>query len=230
MKVFFAKASLSAQPPTGWLRSGTRTASDQMRMKITIEIKMIIIREILMIIVMETNFSDIFLFTSSPSSEALSSHLTSTLSLAMWHGLPTQGWLFPILSQIKIVLFRGHQCINAILTIFCNSLQWTPSKAPSLLLSRSTARFTSSTSTMTNTSHYVCRCLLLSSSSPNILILIIIFSNMLTIAIVHKAVVSKSQARLTHISFNLAHPVIITGDNKGQVVIWWLWGVSWKLL
>ena len=45
----------------------------------------------------------------------------------------------------------------------------------------------------------------------------IIFSNMLTI--VHKAVVSKSQARLTHISFNLAHPVIITGDNKGQVVI-----------
>ena len=42
-------------------------------------------------------------------------------------------------------------------------------------------------------------------------------SNMLTI--VHKAVVSKSQARLTHISFNLAHPVIITGDNKGQVVI-----------
>ena len=50
------------------------------------------------------------------------------------------------------------------------------------------------------------------------LIPIIIFSNMLTI--VHKAVVSKSQARLTHISFNLAHPVIITGDNKGQVVIW----------
>ena len=47
---------------------------------------------------------------------------------------------------------------------------------------------------------------------------IIIFFNMLTI--VHKAVVSKSQARLTHISFNLAHPVIITGDNKGQVVIW----------
>ena len=50
-----------------------------------------------------------------------------------------------------------------------------------------------------------------------ILFLLIIFSNMLTI--VHKAVVSKSQARLTHISFNLAHPVIITGDNKGQVVI-----------
>ena len=47
---------------------------------------------------------------------------------------------------------------------------------------------------------------------PNIIII-----NMLTI--VHKAVVSKSQARLTHISFNLAHPVIITGDNKGQVVI-----------
>ena len=39
-----------ARPPTGWLRSGTRTASDQMRMKITIEIKMIIIREILIII------------------------------------------------------------------------------------------------------------------------------------------------------------------------------------
>ena len=55
-----------------------------------------------------------------------------------------------------------------------------------------------------------------------ILILIILFLipiiNMLTT--VHKAVVSKSQARLTHISFNLAHPVIITGDNKGQVVIW----------
>ena len=50
------------------------------------------------------------------------------------------------------------------------------------------------------------------------LIPILIFFNMLTI--VHKAVVSKSQARLTHISFNLAHPVIITGDNKGQVVIW----------
>ena len=51
-----------------------------------------------------------------------------------------------------------------------------------------------------------------------LLIPIIIFCNMLTF--VHKAVVSKSQARLTHISFNLAHPVIITGDNKGQVVIW----------
>ena len=49
------------------------------------------------------------------------------------------------------------------------------------------------------------------------LIPIITFSNM--VIIVHKAVVSKSQARLTHISFNLAHPVIITGDNKGQVVI-----------
>ena len=51
-----------------------------------------------------------------------------------------------------------------------------------------------------------------------LLLPVIILSNMLTI--VRKAVVSKSQARLTHISFNLAHPVIITGDNKGQVVIW----------
>jgi len=32
-----------------------------------------------------------------------------------------------------------------------------------------------------------------------------------------QAVVSRSQARLTHISFNQTHPVIITGDNQGQV-------------
>ena len=124
---------------------------------------MIIISEILMSIFIETNFGDIFLFKLSPSSEALSSHLTSTLSLAMWHGLPTQGWLFPILTQIKIVFSRPSMQF-LISTIFCISLQWTPSKAPSLLLSQSTARFTSSTSTMTNTSHYAFRCSLLSSS------------------------------------------------------------------
>ena len=83
-------------------------------MKITIEIKMIILREILMIIFTETNFGDIFLFILSSSSEALSSHLTSTLSLAMWHGLPTQGWLLPILTQIKNVFFTAINAVSHI--------------------------------------------------------------------------------------------------------------------
>ena len=67
-----------------------------------------------MIIVIETNLGDIFLFTLSPSSEALSSHLTSTLSLAMWHGLPTQGWLFPVLTQIRIVFFTAINAVSHI--------------------------------------------------------------------------------------------------------------------
>ena len=69
-----------------------------------------------MIIIIETNLgdTDIFLFKLSPSSEALSSHLTSTLSLAMWHGLPTQGWLLPILTQIKIVFFTAINAVSHI--------------------------------------------------------------------------------------------------------------------
>ena len=32
-----------------------------------------------------------------------------------------------------------------------------------------------------------------------------------------QAVVSKKKAKLNHISFNLAHPVIIVGDSRGQI-------------
>ena len=146
-------------------------------------------------------------------SGVLSSHLISTLSLVTWHGLPIQGPTLPVCAK----KYNSKTCFTRNFSpkhCLCRGHYWRQGSClcpPPWQVQAALCA-----------GEEVCLKILRFSH----------FKNWSNPPVSHvKAVVSKSQARLTHISFNLAHPVIITGDNKGQVTMmwcgwpWWRWQI-----